>query len=327
MSIYEYEPIDLEAINTYDLSSRPSKVTVSEFSVPISPDDSLREFLDKLPDILAVRSIREIAKRIRSACDLGKPIIWGIGGHVVKTGLAPIIVDLMNRGFVSAVAGNGSVLVHDTEIALVGFTSEDVDTTLGEGDFGAAKETGEILNSAAINGQRDNLGLGEAVGQKLSELKPQNSDKSMICQAYVNKIPFTAHLTIGADIGNFHASADGSALGQTSHTDFKLFCSIVKEMNGGGVFLNIGSAVTMPEIFLKAVTVVRNLGFSLHDITTANFDFIQHYRPTTNVVRRPNANGAGRGYAVTGHHEIMIPLLAAEILCQDPRRGDRLNSL
>lgn len=315
MSIYDYEPINLDKINTYDLASRPSKVTVRDFAAPISADDSLKEFLDKLPNILAVQSIREISKAVKRAKQLNKPIIWGIGGHVIKTGLAPILIDLMERGFVTTIASNGSVLVHDTEIAMVGFTSEDVDATLGEGDFGAAKETGEILNSAAKNGQADKLGLGEAMGREVSKLNPINADKSLLCKTYTNKIPFTTHLTIGADIGNFHASADGAALGETSHTDFKLFCSIVKEMNGGGVYLNIGSAVTMPEIFLKTVTVVRNLGFPLQDITTANFDFIQHYRPLTNVVRRPTANGAGRGFSVTGHHEIMIPLLAAHILC------------
>lgn len=315
MSIYKFQPINLDEINTYELASRPSKVTVKDFATPILADDSLKEFLDKLPNILAVQSIREIAKAVKRAKSLNKPIIWGIGGHVVKTGLAPILIDLMNRGFLTAIASNGSVLVHDTEIALVGFTSEDVDATLGEGDFGAAKETGEILNIAAKNGQIDHIGLGEALGREVSKLITPNADKSLLCQTYANNIPFTAHLTIGADIGNFHASADGAALGETSHKDFKLFCSIVKEMNDGGVYLNIGSAVTMPEIFLKAVTVVRNLGFPLQDITTANFDFIQHYRPLTNVVRRPTANGAGRGFSVTGHHEIMIPLLAAHLVC------------
>lgn len=317
MSIYDYEPINLDKINTYDLASRPSKVTVKDFARPIEEGDSLQNFLGKLPNILAVQSIREIAKAVKNAKKLDKPIIWGIGGHVIKTGLAPILIDLMERGFVTAIASNGSVLVHDTEIALVGFTSEDVDATLGEGDFGAAKETGEILNSAAKNGQLDYIGLGEAMGREVVKLNPKNADNSILCQTYKRRIPFTAHLTIGADIGNFHASSDGSALGETSHTDFKLFTSIVKEMDGGGVYLNIGSAVTMPEIFLKAVTVVRNLGHSLQDITTANFDFIQQYRPSTNVVRRPTANGAGRGFSVTGHHELMIPLLAAHLICQD----------
>ncbi|MBK6751911.1 MAG: hypothetical protein IPG67_18455 [Acidobacteria bacterium] len=316
MSIYDQiQPIDLSKIHTYELASRPSKVTVADFAEPVADAESLAGFLAKLPDILAVKSLREVAAAIRRAKDLGKPVIWGIGGHVVKTGLSPIIIDLMRRGFVSAIASNGSVLVHDTEIALVGFTSEDVDATLGTGDFGAARETGEILNAAAKRALTDNIGLGEAMGREVASLTPPNGERSLICSAYSARIPFTAHLTIGADIGHFHASCDGAALGATSHTDFKLFCSLVREMNGGGVYLNYGSAVTMPEIFLKAVTVVRNLGHELSDITTANFDMIQHYRPLTNVVRRPTANGAGRGYAITGHHELTLPLLAAQIIC------------
>ena len=316
MSIYEnLQPTDFNNIKTYELASRPSKVTVEDFAEPINAGDSLKVFLNKLPNILAVQSIREIAKQIKRAKNLGKPIVWGIGGHVVKTGLAPVIVDLMRKGFVSAIASNGSVLVHDTEIALVGFTSEDVDATLGAGDFGAARETGELLNTAAKKGMRDRLGLGEAMGREVLAQSPANAEKSLLCQTYENKIPFTAHLAIGADIGHFHASCDGAALGATTHTDFKLFCSIVRELNGGGVYLNVGSNVILPEIFLKAVTVARNLDFSLEDFTTANFDFIQSYRPNTNVVRRPTAGGAGRGFSVTGHHELMIPLLAAHILC------------
>ncbi len=316
MSVYaNLEPIDLSKITTYELGSRPSKVTVADFASPIDENDSVTDFLGKLPNVLAVKSLRAVATAIRRAKALGKPVIWGIGGHVVKTGLAPLIIDLMERGFVSAIASNGSVLVHDTEIALVGFTSEDVDATLGKGDFGAAHETGEILNSAAKRGIVEGIGLGEAMGAELDMLRPQNREKSLLCMAYEKRVPVTAHLTIGADIGHFHSSADGAALGATSHTDFRLFCSLVKEMDGGGVYLNYGSAVTMPEIFLKAVTVVRNLGSELRDITTANFDFIQQYRPLTNVVRRPVANGAGRGFAITGHHELTLPLLAAQIIC------------
>lgn len=316
MSIYEnFEPLNFENIKTYPLRERPSKVTIENFSQAASENDSLRDFLDKLPDVLAVKSLREIANQIRRAKNLGKPVVWGIGGHVIKTGLAPVLIDLMRRGFVSAIASNGSVLVHDTEIALVGFTSEDVDASLGAGDFGAARETGELLNRAAKNAIRENLGLGEAMGRELAESKPKNKNFSLLFQAYQNKIPFTAHLTVGADIGHFHPSADGAALGAASHTDFRLFCSIVRALDGGGVYLNVGSAVVLPEIFLKAVTIVRNLGFPLADFTTANFDFIQSYRPATNVVRRPVQNGAGRGFSITGHHEIMIPLLAAQILC------------
>lgn len=315
MSIYKnLDPIDLDQIQTYELASRPSKVTVADFAVPPTADDSVREFLDKLPNILAVRSIRDLSAQIRRARELGKPIIWGFGGHVIKTGLAPIVIDLMRRGYVRAIAGNGSVLVHDTEIAMAGFTSEDVDATLGKGDFGAAKETGEILNAAAKEGRADGIGLGEAMGRAVTALDPPHPDRSILCEAYKQGIPFTAHLTIGADIGHFHASADGADLGATSHTDFRLMCSIVREMNGGGVYINYGSAVVMPEIFMKAISVVRNLGHEVQDITTANFDFVQRYRPMTNVVHRPTANGAGRGFSITGHHELTMPLLAAQIL-------------
>lgn len=316
-SIYEnIHPISFESIKTYELAARPSKVTVKDFAKPIDGTDSLEQFFDKLPDILAVQSLKNIAHQINRARKLEKPIVWGIGGHIIKTGLAPLIIDLMKRGFVSAVASNGSVLVHDTEIGLVGFTSEDVDAALGKGDFGAARETGELLNAAAKSGAESGIGLGEAMGKTLFDLKPDNAEVSLLCQAYKYKIPFTAHLAIGADIGHFHASCDGAALGAASHLDFKLFCSIVKQLSGGGVYLNLGSAVILPEIFLKAVTVVRNLGFQLEDFTTANFDFIQSYRPNTNVVRRPTANGAGRGFSITGHHELMIPLLAAMILLE-----------
>ena len=316
MSIYEdFQPLNFDRIKTYELASRPSKVTITDFAEAIAENDSLKTFLDKLPNILAVQSLREVAAQIRRARRSGKPVVWGIGGHVVKTGLAPVLIDLMRRGYVSAIASNGSVLVHDTEIALVGFTSEDVDATLGKGDFGAARETGEILNRAAKRGSTSNIGLGEAMGREVSEANPPNAAMSLLCQTYENKIPFTAHLAIGADIGHFHAACDGAALGATSHADFKLFCAIVKELNGGGVYLNLGSAVILPEIFLKAVTVIRNLGFPIADFTTANFDFIQSYRPNTNVVRRPTADGAGRGFSITGHHELMIPLLAAQIIC------------
>jgi hypothetical protein len=317
VSIYEesLRPLDLAAVKTYSLMERPSKVTVKDFARATPADSSLAEFLKTLPNILAVESLREIAACIRRARQLQKPIIWGIGGHVIKTGLAPVIIDLMQRGFVTAIAANGSVLVHDAEIALVGSTSEDVDATLGAGAFGAAEETGKLLNDAARAGARDELGLGEAMGRALVALAPAHSNYSLLCAAYNARLPFTAHVTIGADIAHFHPHADGAALGATTHTDFRLLAELVRRLDGGGCYLNVGSAVVLPEIFLKAVTLVRNLGHPLQDFTTANFDFIQSYRPLTNVVRRPVADGAGRGYAITGHHELTIPLLAAAILC------------
>jgi hypothetical protein len=313
MTIYDDTPLSLEKVDTYPLASRHSKVTVADFGRPVAEGASLAEFLDSLPDILAVQSLKAVAAQVRRARELNRAIIWGVGGHVVKTGLAPVLIDLLERGFVTALAANGSVLVHDAEMALVGRSSEDVDASLGSGAFGAAEETGKLLNHAAQAGARDSLGLGEAMGRALLELNPPHADKSLLCAAYRARVPFTAHLTIGGDIPHFHPNADGAALGATTHTDFRLLASLVRNLDGGGVYLNIGSAVVLPELFLKAVTLVRNLGHPLGDFTTANFDFIQHYRPLTNVVRRPTADGAGRGYALTGHHEIMIPLLAAAI--------------
>ncbi|MDQ2936213.1 MAG: hypothetical protein M3R67_01750 [Acidobacteriota bacterium] len=316
-SVYgdDMRPFELDKVSTYPLASRPSKVSLEDFASPVQEDSSLQDFLASLPNILAVQSLRELAGRMRRARELRKPIIWGIGGHVIKTGLAPVIIDLLKRGFVTAIASNGSVLVHDAEVAMVGSTSEDVDATLGEGVFGGADETGKLLNRAAAEGAKEELGLGEATGRALLELRPKHSEYSLLCAAYKAKIPFTAHVTIGGDIGHFHPQADGAALGATTHTDFRLLAELVRRMDGGGVYLNIGSAVTLPEVFLKAITLVRNLGNQLTDITTANFDFIQSYRPLTNVVRRPNANGAGQGYSITGHHELSIPLLAAELIC------------
>lgn len=314
MSIYDLKPLSLDKVKTYPLAARPSKVTVADFAAPITETASLREYLSSLPNILAVQNLRDLAAQMRRARELKKPIIWGIGGHVIKTGLAPVMIDLMKRGFLTAVAANGSVLVHDAEIAMVGSTSEDVDATLGEGVFGGADETGKLLNAAAAEGARESIGLGEALGRTLVEMKPRYEQYSLLCAAYKSKVPFTVFITIGGDIAHFHPEADGAALGATSHTDFRLLAEIVRRMNGGGVYINVGSAVTLPEVFLKCVTLVRNLGHELTDITTANFDFIQSYRPLTNVVRRPTADGAGRGFAITGHHELTIPLLAAELI-------------
>ena len=319
MSQYDdnFRPIDLKDVKTYPLSSRSSKVNLNDFAKPLEEGLSSDEFLRRLPNILAVQNLRQLVSRIRRARELQKPIIWGIGGHVIKTGLAPLLIDLMKRGLLTAVAANGSVLVHDTEIAMVGSTSEDVDATLSEGAFGGAEETGRILNRAAEEGSKSGIGLGEAMGRTLLALEPKHRDYSLLCATYEARIPFTAHITIGGDIAHFHPNVDGAALGAATHTDFRLLATIVRELNGGGVYLNIGSAVVLPEVFLKCVTLVRNLGHPLTDITTANFDFIQSYRPLTNVVRRPTEKNAGRGFSITGHHELTIPLLAAMLLSTD----------
>jgi hypothetical protein len=316
MSIYWQEPIDLSRVETYPLASRPSKVTVRDFAKALS-DDEARDastLLDSLPHILAADTLRSIAGAIIEAKSKNRAIIWGVGGHVIKTGLTPILIDLARRGFVSAIAMNGSGVIHDFEIAVAGWTSEDVDAALGSGAFGMAEETGRLINEAIRRGAAEDCGVGESIGRALVEMNPQYADFSILHAAYLLKIPVTVHVTIGTDIIHIHPHADGAAIGAATYRDFLLFASLVKELDGGGVYLNVGSAVTLPEVFLKAVTVVRNLGHSLQDFTTANFDFIQHYRPMTNVVRRPVAGGAGRGHSVIGHHELMIPLLAASIV-------------
>jgi hypothetical protein len=310
MSRYKTEPIDLSHVSTYPLASRPSKVTADDFARPTASDSSLKYFLDSLPNILAVRELRELAKVIIQAKNSGRAIIIGLGGHVIKTGLSPILIDLLRRGFVTAVAMNGSAMIHDFEIALVGATSEDVDATLGSGTFGMAEETGRIINEAVTAGAKDKIGMGEAIGRQLDLMQPAHSGKSLLHTAYGSRVPVTVHVAIGTDIVHIHPSADGASIGQTTQHDFRLLCSLVRDLDGGGVYLNLGSAVVLPEVFLKTVTVVRNLGFRLQDFYTANFDFIQQYRPLTNVVRRPVA-GSGRGFSFIGHHEIMIPLLAS----------------
>jgi hypothetical protein len=325
MSIYRQEPIDLSRVETYPLASRPSKVTTRDFARPLTDEEARNSsaLLDSLPHILAADTLRSISGAIIEARAKNRAIIWGIGGHVIKTGLAPILIDLARRGFVSAIAMNGSGVIHDFEIAVAGWTSEDVDTALGSGAFGMAEETGRLINEAIRRGVAEDCGLGESIGRALVEMKPQYADYSILHAAYLLKIPVTVHVTIGTDIIHIHPHADGAAIGAATYRDFLLFASLVKEMDGGGAYLNIGSAVTLPEVFLKAVTVIRNLGNSLQDFTTSNFDFIQHYRPMTNVVRRPVAGGAGRGFHLTGHHELMIPLLAASIVNQslDQRKG------
>jgi hypothetical protein len=316
MSRYKFEPIDLTRISTYPLASRPSKVAADDFAQPAGDDSSLGDFLLSLPNILAARELRELAGFIREAKENGRAIIAGLGGHVIKTGLAPILIDLMKRGYVTAFAMNGSAMIHDFEIALVGATSEDVDATLAAGGFGMAEETGRVINEAIIAGANDNIGMGEAIGRQLGLMRPAHAEKSMLHAAYEARVPVTVHVAIGTDIVHIHPTANGASIGQATLQDFRLLCSLVRGLDGGGVYLNLGSAVVLPEVFLKTVTVVRNLGFKLQDFCTANFDFIQQYRPLTNVVRRPVA-GSGRGFSFIGHHEIMIPLLAACIVAKE----------
>jgi hypothetical protein len=313
MSRYKTEPLDIANLATYPLAARQSKVTAEDFARPLADAASVSEWLRSLPNLLAARELRELAELIRAARQQRRAVIVGLGGHVIKTGLAPVLIDLMERGFIQALVLNGSAVIHDFEIALAGATSEDVDATLGSGTFGMAEETGTLINQAINSGAAEDLGLGESVARALDSLSPPYAGQSLLCASYRLNIPLTVHIAIGTDIIHMHRNADGASLGKTSLRDFRLLCAIVRELNDGGVYLNLGSAVILPEVFLKTVTVVRNLGYELKNFATANFDFIQQYRPLTNVVKRPVA-GVGRGFSFTGHHEIMIPLLAAAIL-------------
>ena len=306
------EPLDFQDLHTYSVHDRHSKVTVKDFAKPLKAGLSVRELLESLPGQLAGNDFPELVQRVVSAIQEGKPVLLGMGAHVIKVGLNPVLIDLMKKGVISAIALNGAGIIHDTEIAMVGRTSEEVADVLGAGAFGAARETGEVLNKAIKRGAEKNIGLGQAVGEALLEQDFPYNDQSLLAQARKMDIPVTVHVAVGTDIIHIHPSVDGAATGKTSHHDFRVFCSLVSQLERG-VYLNVGSAVLLPEIFLKALTVVRNLGHEVKNLTTANFDFIRHYRPATNVVHRPTLEG-GRGFNFTGHHELMIPLLAAAIL-------------
>lgn len=310
MSRYRVRPFDLNRTRTYPLSSRPSKVSVESFGRPHQRGGTVAEFLSGLPQLLGARNLRDLALAIGKARADGKPVLWGLGAHVIKTGLSPILIDLMDRGFVAGIALNGAGVIHDFEIALSGSTSEDVESQLEHGDFGMAEETGLWINTAISEGAAAGLGIGESLGRYLVQVRPACGDRSLLLQSYLRSIPVTVHVTIGADIIHNHPACSPGDMGEASHRDFRLFASLVAGLDSGGVYLNCGSAVTLPEVFLKCVTLVRNSGQTLRDFTTANLDFIQHYRPNENVIRRPVKTG-GRGIAITGHHEILIPLLAA----------------
>jgi hypothetical protein len=306
------DPLDFKDLQTYSVHDRHSKVTVEDFARPLKAGMSVLELIQSFPGQLAGRDFPELVQRIAEAHRNGKPIILGMGAHVIKVGLNPVLIDLMQKGIITAIAMNGAGIVHDAEIAMVGRTSEEVADVIGAGAFGAARETGEVLNGAICRGAEKNIGLGEAVGEVLLEQEFPFNDQSLLAQARKMDIPVTVHVAIGTDIIHIHPGADGAAIGQTSHHDFRIFCNLVADLEGG-VYLNIGSAVLLPEVFLKALTVVRNLGHGVRNLTTANFDFIRHYRPATNVVHRPTLEG-GRGFNFTGHHELMIPLLGAALL-------------
>jgi hypothetical protein len=318
VSKYNLEPLDFDKLKTVSIHERGGKVKTADFARPYAKGSGVAGWLDSLPHILAGDSMRGVVEAIRAARQKRKPVIWGMGGHVVKCGLAPVFRNLMELGYVNAVTMNGAASIHDFEIAIAGHTSEDVEEVLPDGSFGSAEETGRQMNRAIIEGNAANLGMGEALGLSLQTLaKPEFSEFSILAEAYRRSIPVTVHVAIGTDTPHTHPAADAAAIGAATHRDFRLFASIAREMHHGGVYLNVGSAVVLPEVFLKAVSVVRNLGFPLSNFTTVNFDFLQHYRPKVNVVERPHARSGGHGYAITGHHELTIPLLAAILIETD----------
>jgi hypothetical protein len=316
-SQYPIKPLDLDGVSTYPIAERKSKVSTGMFGKPMDGSENMPGFISKLPHILAGDSLRNLIRAILYARSSNKAIIWALGGYVLNVGLGPVINDLMQAGFVTGIAMNGSAAIHDFEIALCGSTSENVEEQIGGGRFGMARETAEYMNAAIAHAAANSIGIGEGLGWFIAQGETRKIDfryrpLSVLSEAYSRKIPVTVHVALGTDIIHAHPQASGSNTGDASYRDFRLFCSMARELDGGGVYLNVGSAVILPEVFLKAISVVRNLGHSLEEFTTANLDFIQHYRPTQNVLKRPTQN-SGQAIALTGHHEIMIPLLAAAL--------------
>jgi hypothetical protein len=305
----KYQEIDLSRIKTYSVMKRKSKTEISKFAKVSKPTDSVSAFSNKLPKYLKAEELNQFVKTIQNARKRNKPIVFMLGAHVIKCGLSPVIIDLMKQGFVSLIALNGAGAIHDFEIAKWGATSEDVGQSIRKGAFGMAKETAELFNRASLLASKGDMGLGEALGRSLLEDKSPYSKYSILAWGYRLNIPVTAHIGFGTDIVHQHPNFDPSNTGRATFKDFKVLANMVAKLNNGGVVLNIGSAVFLPEVFLKALSVARNINKRVDDFYAANFDMIQHYRPNVNVVLRPTQD-KGRGFSFTGHHEIMIPLLA-----------------
>lgn len=315
MSRYNDKPLSFEGLRTVPIGDRGGKVRVSQFAKPYQKGDGVGRLIDCFPALLAGEAFRGVLGALKHARAESRAILWGMGGHVIKCGTGDVLLDLMRRGWVSAFVMNGAASIHDFEIAIAGQTSEDVEAVLPDGRFGAAEETGREMNLAISDGDKERLGMGEALGRHLESVaKPEFASHSVLSGAYKASVPVTVHVAIGTDTPHTHPHADAAAIGRTTHRDFQLLCSLVRKLDNGGLYLNVGSAVVLPEVFLKAVSVVRNLGYPLANFSTVNFDFLQHYRPRVNVVERPHARSGGHGYAITGHHEIMIPLLAAALV-------------
>lgn len=310
----KFKPIDLNGVQTYSLFDRKSKVNAKDFARKWRKGSSYRIFLDYLPNILAGDQLKRVISAIVKAYQKKRTILFGMGAHVIKVGLSPIVIDLMERGVITGVAMNGAGIIHDMELAMIGQTSEEVAMALDDGSFGMARETCDFLSDAVKSMQENTTGLGQAVGRSIIEKKLPFVDKSILAAGARLGIPVTVHVAIGTDIIHMHPRFDPQKTGLATHRDFRLFTSIVATLEKG-VYLNVGSAVILPEIFLKATTLSRNLGYTLEEFTTVNLDFIKHYRPLTNVLGRPTAKG-GQGISLVGHHEILVPLIAAGVIEQ-----------
>jgi len=308
----KYRPIDVARIKTYSVRDRLSKVSVDASAGPHVRGRSFAEFAGALPDFLAAKDLKAVAGAVISARNSQRPVILGMGAHPIKVGLSPLIIDLMKQGIITAFASNGASIVHDFEISFMGRTSEDVASELCAGTFGMGRETGQLINQAIREGVSNGLGIGHSMGQFIDASDFSNRDRSIFREAFKLEIPATVHVAIGSDIIHMHPEADGAAIGEGSLRDFRLLSSVVADLEGG-VYINLGSAVVLPEVFLKALTVARNLGYKVEEFTTVNMDFVQHYRPRENVLKRPTM-GKGHCYALTGHHELMFPMLAAMII-------------
>jgi hypothetical protein len=310
----KYNQIDLTNIRTISIKSRKSKVSPKDFAKTIDAGKaSFGEFVNSLPHILVGNELRDLVTDVVQSRRKQKPVICMMGAHVIKVGLSPLIVDLVRRGVFTHVAMNSAAAIHDVETAMWGHTSEDVAVNLMDGTFGMSRETGDFINKALVKGFTESTeGYGETLAKKIIALKAPNKAVSILAECYEAGIPVTVHAAIGTDIVHQQPTMDGAATGELSYRDFKVLVSSVKDLKNGGVVLNFGSAVILPEVFLKALTVARNLGFKAKGFSTANFDMIRQYRPQMNVVERPTQHG-GRGYNFTGHHEIMIPLFASMV--------------
>jgi deoxyhypusine synthase len=312
MSKYKLKPFNRNGLKTYPIRSRKSKVRADDFAGVFSPDHSFSHFIQSLPDILAGMDFKDFLKIMGRAKTRKKAIVFAMGAHVLKVGLSPVLLKLMEEGWITGLAMNGAGIIHDFEISFAAQTSEEVADHIKDGRFGMAEETGELLNMAINSAAEKDLGIGEAVGEFIESSDFAHRELSILAAAYRLNIPTTVHVAIGTDIIHFHRKADGGALGKATLRDFFLFCTLCEKLEGGGVFINLGSAVILPEIFLKAVTCVRNKGVALENFSTAVFDFRHHYRPFQNVVNRPLGK-KGRGFYFIGHHEIMVPLLASSL--------------